>query len=178
MARPPASSLSWGGCGWRRGTRAGGGGGKPGSRRVACGREVPGWSPPALGPARACRVVEPPPLRLPCPLAQPTRSKQTELGLGLVDVRPEPVELRERAEALPDLPHLGLVILEVLVGARRIPLAGELRVLVDRHAGAAAGHVVRDLVARLERASRRGGQLVHRGDRPHAGVDSDRKSVV
>src|SRR2546425_11204350 len=68
-----------------------------------------------------------------------TRSKERELGLGLVDVRPEPVELRERSEALPDLPHLGLVILEVLVGARRIPLAGELRVLVDRHAGAAAG---------------------------------------
>src|SRR2546426_908574 len=77
------------------------------------------------------RVVEPPPLRLPCPLAEPTRSKQTELGLGLVDVRPEPVELRERAEALPDFPHLGLIILEVLVGAPRIPLAGELRVLVE-----------------------------------------------
>src|SRR2546428_270091 len=161
MASPPASSLSSGESGWARGTRAGVGAGKTRSRRVACGREVPGWSPAALGHARACRVVEPPPLRLPCPLAEPTRSKQTELGLGLVDVRPEPVELRERAEALPDFPHLGLIILEVLVGAPRIPLAGELRVLVDRHAGAAAGHVVRDLVARLQRAYRRGGHPVH-----------------
>src|SRR5256712_2140261 len=158
MAAPPAGSLSGGESGGAGGRRAGGGGGKPRPRRIACGREVPGWSPAALGHARACRVVEPPPLRLPCPLAEPTRSKQTELGLGLVDVRPEPVELRERAEALPDLPHLGLVILEVLVGPRRIPLSGRLCVPVNRHARAASGHVVPDLVARLERASRRGGQ--------------------
>src|SRR2546425_9824632 len=171
MASPPASSLSSGESGWARGTRAGVGAGKTRSRRVACGREVPGWSPAALGHARACRVVEPPPLRLPCPLAEPTRSKQTELGLGLLDVRPEPVELGERAEALPDLTHLGLVVLDVLVGARRIPLAGELRVLVDRHAGAAAGNVVRDLVAGLEDASRRGRQFVRRSDRPRARAD-------
>src|SRR2546426_12186735 len=97
MARPPASSLSSGESGWARGTRAGVGAGKTRSRRVACGREVPGWSPPALGHARAGRVVEPPPLRLPCPLAQPTRTKQTELGPGLVDVRTEPAAPPERA---------------------------------------------------------------------------------
>src|SRR5438876_1312243 len=105
MARPPASSLSSGDSRSVRGTGAGVGAGKTRSRRVVCGREAPGWSPAATGYARACRVVEPPPLRLPCPQAEPTRSKERELGLGLVDVRPEPVELRERSEALPDLPR-------------------------------------------------------------------------
>src|SRR5207247_11183641 len=111
-----------------RGTGAGVGAGKTRSRRVVCGREAPGWSPAATGYARACRVVEPPPLRLPCPQAEPTRSKERELGLGLVDVRPETVELRERAQALPDLPHLSLAILGGLVVARQIALAAALGV--------------------------------------------------
>src|SRR5438128_5589289 len=124
------------------------------SRHGPCAHEPRGRAAPRRAPSRGF-----------------TRSKERELGLGLLDVRLEPVELGERAEALPDLTHLGLVVFDVLVGARRIPLAGELRVLVDRHAGAAAGNVVRDLVAGLEDAPRRGRQFVRRSDRPRARAD-------
>src|SRR5712691_8068426 len=169
-ARIPGSSPSSG----ERG-RAGGrdlGRGRPDhAARVRMARR--GWAPPGrvTSGCDAAGTGLGAPSRGPFPWPNLTRSEEGELGLGLLDVRSEPVELGERAEALPDLTHLGLVVLDVLVGARRIPLAGELRVLVDRHADAAAGDIVRDLVAGLEDASRRGRQFVRRSDRPRARAD-------
>ena len=69
------------------------------------------------------------------------------LSLLLARVRMEAGAFGERAEAIPDVEDLRLVVLDVLVRADSAPLRGESRVLVDRDAGGAADDVVRDLVA-------------------------------
>src|SRR5437660_1773998 len=78
----------------------------------------------------------------------------------LIHIRDEPVLLGEAAEALPGLEHLRLVVLHVLVGARRVPRARQLRGLVDGHARRAPGDVVGDLIAGLDGPAARHGQLV------------------
>src|SRR5262249_44739616 len=85
--------------------------------------------------------------------------------------RPQAVELGEGAEAVPDLAHLRLAVLHILVRARRIPQARELGVLVDRHTRAATSDVVGDLVPGLHRAPGGAGQLVRRRRRASAGAD-------
>ena len=87
--------------------------------------------------------------------ARSPRLKQHQLStrFRLFRGRSETFELREGAKAVPDLPDLPLVVFDVLVGPRRVPLARQLRVLVDRDVRPTAGDVVGHLVAGLHRAS-------------------------
>src|SRR5262249_51720960 len=85
--------------------------------------------------------------------------------------RPQAVELGEGAEAVPDLAHLRLVVLDILVRARRVPQARKLGVLVDRHTRAATSDVVGDLVPGLHHTPGGAGQLVRGRGRAPARAD-------
>src|SRR3989442_15841474 len=65
-----------------------------------------------------------------------------------------------------------LVVLHVLVRTGGVPQARQLRRLVDRDARRAARDVIGDLIAGLDRAAARRGQLVGGGPGPHAGPDA------
>src|SRR5438874_7039260 len=89
-----------------------------------------------------------------CGPVEAPQLKQTQLGaLGLAERGAKSIEVGERAKALPDLTHLRLVVLDVLVRPLGIPQARELRVLVDGHVHSAARDVERHPVSRLHRAA-------------------------
>src|SRR3989442_14163367 len=58
--------------------------------------------------------------------------RQLDARLGLFHGRPETFELRKGAKAIPDLADLRLVVFEVLVRLRRVPLARGRCVLAYR----------------------------------------------
>src|SRR5438093_8323277 len=90
----------------------------------------------------------------------------------VVHIGDEPLLLGEAAEALPGLEHFRLVVLHVLVRTGGVPQARQLRRLVDRDARRAARDVIGDLIAGLDRAAARRGQLVGGGRGPQAGREA------
>src|SRR6266852_100428 len=115
-----------------------------------------------------------------CITSSPLASEQAKLGvvdrLRFAPIRAQPRRLGQRAEALPDLEDLRLVVLDVLVRPLGIPRADELRVVVHGDVGAPAGHVVRDLIAGLDHAAGRERQLI--GRRWVAGAGSQALAVA
>src|SRR2546427_703136 len=105
-----------------------------------------------------------------------SRSRLEEAQLrrlrGVVDIGNEAVLLGEAAQTLPRLEDLRLVVLDVLVRARPVPEARQLRDVADGHPRRATGHVVGDLVAGLHRPAAPRGQLVGGRRRPEAGRDA------
>src|SRR5437773_8318332 len=90
----------------------------------------------------------------------------------VVHIGDEPLLLGEAAEALPGLEHFRLVVLHVLVRTGGVPQARQLRRLVDGDARRAARDVIGDLIAGLDRAAARRGQLVGGGRGPQAGREA------
>src|SRR5256885_17035321 len=81
--------------------------------------------------------------------------RQLDARLGLFHGRPETFELRKGAKAIPDLADLRLVVFDVLVGLRRVPLARELCVLSVRAGRSQAGGLGGHLDAGRDRTYRR-----------------------
>src|SRR3990167_7726474 len=104
----------------------------------------------------------------------PCTSEERELALRrrLLREGAEPLLLGEGPEAFPDLMHLGLVILGILVGPRGVPVGQQTGVLVHGDVGAPPRDVVGDLIARLERPSRGDRELPGGRHRPRAGPDA------